>query len=371
MKVPFVDLYAQYLTIKTDIDAAIEKTIVNSSYIGGAPVKQFEDAFASYLGLKHVVACANGTDSLEIILKAWGVGEGDEVIVPAHSWISTSESVGNVGATPVFVDVEADYFTIDVNKIEAAITPRTKAIIPVHLCGHPADMPAIMEIAAKHNLKVMEDCAQSHGASINGKKAGTFGHAASFSFYPGKNLGAYGDAGGMATDDEALAATIRMIANHGQKGKHNHLMEGRNSRLDGLQAAILSVKLNHLGKWTEERIARAANYSNLLGDAGVAIPSVKEGYRHVYHLYMIRTEHREQLMQLLKENEIETAIHYPTALPFLPCYARRGFTPEDFPVAFYNQSRILSLPLFAELTTAQLEKVAMLVASFENVPVQG
>jgi dTDP-4-amino-4,6-dideoxygalactose transaminase len=232
-------------------------------------------------------------------------------------------------------------------------------------------MPVIMEIAAKHNLKIMEDCAQSHGATINGKKAGTFGHAASFSFYPGKNLGAYGDAGGMATNDDALAETIRMIANHGQKGKHNHLMEGRNSRLDGLQAAILSVKLNHLEKWTEERIARAANYSSLLGDAGVAIPSVKNGYRHVYHLYMIRTEHREQLMQLLKENEIETAVHYPTALPFLPCYSSRGFTPEDFPVAFYNQSRILSLPLFAELTAAQLEKVAMLVASFENVPVQG
>ena len=175
----------------------------------------------------------------------------------------------------------------------------------------------------------------------------------------------------MATNDDVLAATIRMIANHGQKGKHNHLMEGRNSRLDGLQAAILSVKLKHLEKWTEERIVRAANYSDLLGDAGVAIPSVKNGYRHVYHLYMIRTEHREQLMQLLKENEIETAIHYPTALPFLPCYANRGFTPGDFPVAFYNQSRILSLPLFAELTAAQLEKVAMLVASFENVPVQG
>ena len=189
MKIPFVDLYAQYQTIKKEIDSAIEKTITQSAYIGGPAVKDFENAFAAYLGVKHVIACANGTDSLEIILKAWGIGEGDEVIVPAHSWISTSEAVGNVGALPVFVDVETDYFTMDVSLIESAITAKTKVIIPVHLYGHPANMPAIMQLAEKHNLKVMEDCAQSHGAMINGKKAGTFGHAASYSFYPGKNLG--------------------------------------------------------------------------------------------------------------------------------------------------------------------------------------
>ncbi len=369
-KIPFVDLYAQYQGIRNEIDAAIDQTIKNSSYIGGSAVKDFEDAFASYLGVKHVVACANGTDSLEIILKAWGVGEGDEVIVPAHSWISSSEAVGNAGALPVFVDVEADYFTIDVDKIEKAISSNTKVIIPVHLYGHPANMPAIMKLAEKHGLKVLEDCAQSHGAAIDGKKAGTFGHAASYSFYPGKNLGAYGDAGCMTTNDDALAETIRMIANHGQKGKHNHLIEGRNSRLDGLQAAILSVKLPHLEKWTASRINNSALYTKLLQGSAVKTPITKEGYRHVYHLYVIKTTNREALVQLLKENDIETAVHYPTALPFLPCYADRNHRPEDFPAAFANQSQILSLPLFAELTAAQIQKITSLVQTLEHVSVQ-
>jgi dTDP-4-amino-4,6-dideoxygalactose transaminase len=271
----------------------------------------------------------------------------------------------------VFVDVEADYFTMDVSLIESAITAKTKVIIPVHLYGHPANMPVIMQLAEKHNLKVMEDCAQSHGAMINGKKAGTFGHAASYSFYPGKNLGAYGDAGCMTTNDDALAEMVRMIANHGQKGKHNHQIEGRNSRLDGLQAAILSVKLPHLEEWTTSRIKNAAFYTSLLQDTAVKTPLIKEGYRHVFHLYVIRTAHREALAELLEENDIETAVHYPTALPFLPCYANRNYRPEDFPAAFANQSQILSLPLFAELTQDQIEKVASLVHAFENVPVQG
>ncbi|MFT3846483.1 MAG: DegT/DnrJ/EryC1/StrS family aminotransferase [Lacibacter sp.] len=371
MKVPFVDLYAQYQRIKPSVDAAIEHTILHSAYIGGAAVKEFETSFAAYCGVKHVVACANGTDSLEIILKAWGIGEGDEVIVPAHSWISTSEAVGNVGATPVFVDVEADYFTINPLLIERAITERTKAIIPVHLCGHPADMPAIMSIAEKYGLKVMEDCAQSHGAAIQGKRTGTFGHAASYSFYPGKNLGAYGDAGCMTTDDDALAETIRMIANHGQKGKHNHQIEGRNSRLDGLQAAVLLAKLPHLEQWTEERISNAAYYTKLLEGSVVKTPVVKEGYRHVYHLYVIKTNQREALVQLLKENGIDTAVHYPTALPFLPCYSNMNHRPEDFPAAFANQSTILSIPLYAELTPEQMEKVSAVIRSFSHVPVQG
>lgn len=371
MKIPFVDLYAQYLAIKEEIDTAIEQTIANSSYIGGDAIKHFEQSFADYCGVKYVVACANGTDSMEIILKAWGIGEGDEVIVPAHSWISTSEAVGNVGATPVFVDVEADYFTIDVLLIEQAITSKTKAIIPVHLYGHPADMPAILQLAAKHQLKVMEDCAQAHGATIHGKKVGTFGDAASYSFYPGKNLGAYGDAGCMTTNDNALAEAIRMIANHGQKGKHNHLIEGRNSRLDGLQAAILSAKLPHLEEWTMARINNAAQYSRLLRGSSVKTPVVKEGYKHVHHLYVIKTTHREELIQLLKENKIETAIHYPTALPFLPCYANRNHQPTDFPAAFANQAQILSIPLFAELTDEQIERVASLIHSFDYVSVQG
>lgn len=371
MKVPFADLYAQYQLIKQDIDAAIEQTILDSSYIGGDAVKKFEEAFAAYCGVKHVVACGNGTDSMEIILKAWGIGAGDEVIVPAHSWISTSEAVGNVGATPVFVDVEETYFTIDHRLIEQAISSKTKAIIPVHLYGHPADMPAIMELAKKYKLKVLEDCAQSHGATIHGKKAGSFGDAASYSFYPGKNLGAYGDAGCMTSNDDDLATTIRMIANHGQQGKHNHLIEGRNSRLDGLQAAILLAKLPYLDQWKQARIDRAAYYTQLLQDAGVSTPVVKNGFEHVYHLYVIKTNNREALMQLLKENGVDTAIHYPTALPFLPCYSNRGFQTGEFPVAFANQSQILSLPLFAELRNEQIEKVTSLIQAFNRVPVQG
>lgn len=361
MKVPFVDLYAQYLDIKKDIDSAIGNTIRTSAYIGGPVVKEFEKAFAAWVGIDHVVACGNGTDSIEILLKAFGVGAGDEVIVPAISWISTSEAVGSVGATPVFVDIEEDYFAIDPTRIEAAITKKTKAIIPVHLYGHPADMPAIMSIAAKHNLAVIEDCAQSHGARIDGKAAGTFGHAASFSFYPGKNLGAYGDAGCMATNDPAIAEHARMIAQHGQKGKHNHLIEGRNSRLDGLQAAILLAKLPHLTGWTERRIANAARYDQALRGSGVCIPKTRPGSRPVYHLYVIRVADRAAVQAKLEKAGVETAIHYPTPLPFLPCYARSGHKPEDFPVATACQHTILSIPMFAELTAEQIAYVASII----------
>lgn len=349
MKVPFADLYAQYLTIKKEIDQAIETTIRNSSYIGGQAIKEFEAAFAAYLGIDHVIACANGTDSIEILLQAFGVGEGDEVIVPAISWISTSEAVSSVGATPVFVDIEKDYFTMDPALVEKAITPRTKAVIPVHLYGQPADMPAIMKIAGAHALIVIEDCAQAHGAKIAGRTVGTYGHASSFSFYPGKNLGAYGDAGCMATNDPAIAEKSRMISQHGQKGKHNHLIEGRNSRLDGLQAAILLAKLPHLEKWTEARIAAARKYDILLRNAGVTLPPTRAHVRHVFHLYVIRTEGRDRLQGALTDAEVETAIHYPTALPFLPCYRDRDLKPGDFPVAYCSQKSILSLPLFPEL----------------------
>jgi len=367
MKLPFVDLFKQYQSIKDEIDAAISKCISDSSFIGGRTVAEFEKSFSEYLGVRHTIGCANGTDSLEIILKAWRIGEGDEVIVPASSWISTSEAVGNVGATPIFVDVEPDYYTIDVKQVEEKISERTKAIIPVHLYGHPADMPAICQIAEKYNVKVLEDCAQSHGASINDRKTGTFGHAASFSFYPGKNLGAYGDAGCMVTNDDDLADRLRMIANHGQQGKHNHVMEGRNSRLDGLQAAVLSVKLPYLERWTNERIQHAEYYLDQLKDSHYVLPKMKSGYKHVFHLFVVRSEARDLLASELKRNGVETAIHYPTALPFLPCYAERRFTQDDFPVAYRNQSRILSIPMFAELTPEQQELVVEQMLSFKAV----
>jgi len=360
MNVPFVDLKAQYRTIQAEIDAAIASAITNTQFIAGAPAEQFEKAYSEFMGMKHTIACANGTDSLEILLSAMGIQPGDEVIVPAISWISTAEAVTTAGGTPVFVDVNEDYL-IDISKIEERITSRTKAIIPVHLYGNPVDMPALMAIAKKHGLLVLEDCAQSHAATIHGKKAGTFGNAASFSFYPGKNLGAYGDAGAMVSDDDKLIEMARAIANHGQQGKHNHILEGRNSRMDGIQAAVLNVKLPHIEKWTESRRQNAAHYQNFL-DSRVVKPHEREGFRHVYHLYVIQHESREDLMRILKENGIESAIHYPTPLPHLACYKSRfNFATGDFPMAEKLASRIISLPMFPELNAEQIEYVSKII----------
>lgn len=356
MKIPFVDLKAQYNSLLPAMDEAIMDAIHNTAFIAGGPADAFEKAYSSYMGMKHTVACANGTDSLEILLKAMGIGNGDEVLVPAISWISTAEAVTTAGGTPVFVDVDDDLL-INVDLIEQHITARTKAIIPVHLYGNPADMNRIMDIASKHGLLVLEDCAQSHAATIHGKKAGTFGHASSFSFYPGKNLGAYGDAGGMVTNQDELARIARAIANHGQEGKHNHILEGRNSRMDGIQAAVLNTKLPHLEKWTNMRIQNAHAYNELLNES-VHKPKEREGFRHVYHLYVIQHENREELAKCLKDKGIDTAVHYPVPMPFMPCYSRFKLSEIDFPNAAKIAKRILSLPMYAELTQEQIAYVA-------------
>jgi dTDP-4-amino-4,6-dideoxygalactose transaminase len=358
MNIPFVDLYSQYLSIRSEIDIAIERVIKNSSFIGGEEIVNFEKLFSEYLGFKHTVSCANGTDSIEIILEALGIGNGDEVIVPAISWISTSEAVSRVGATPIFVDIEPDYFTIDTAKIEEKITSKTKAIIPVHLYGHPCNMSAITEIAKAKNIFVIEDCAQAHGAKWKGNMAGTFGIAASFSFYPGKNLGAYGDAGAMVTNDSDLARKLKRIANHGQEGKHNHIIEGRNSRLDGLHAAILSVKIKHLNKWTISRQLAAEKYSNYIKSNEILLPKTHPDAEHVFHLYVIRHNKRENVIQHLEKLGISTAIHYPKALPFLKCYEHFNSTSTDYPVASDYQNKILSLPIYAELTEKQIEYIS-------------
>lgn len=368
MNVPFVDLGRQYNELKEQIDEAIAMVVRDHGFIGSLNNKhilEFEKSFGSFIGSKHTIACGNGTDALEILVKSLGIGPGDEVIVPALSWIATSEAVSNMGATPVFVDIEPDYFTIDPDRIEEKITSRTKAVIPVHLYGHPADMKRIMKIAHKHKLIVIEDCAQAHGATIEDKRVGTFGDAAAFSFYPGKNLGAYGDAGCMVTNNDDIAQKARMIAQHGQSGvKHKHFIEGRNSRMDGMQAAILSAKLPHLADWTESRIKHANSYSSHLKELPIDTPKVQIEYRHVFHLYVIRTTKRDELRNFLSEKDIATSIQYPAALPFLDAYAKHDLTKEDFPIVTKYQEQILSLPMFPELTDKEISYVTGCIGEF-------
>lgn len=357
MKVPFVDLKAQYHSLKNEFDAAILDVVGNTAFVAGRYAAAFEASFAEYIGVENCIAVANGTDALEIALAAIGIGPGDEVIVPANTFFATAEAVANVGATAVFVDCEPNFYNIDVEKIEEKITPRTKAIIPVHLYGLPAEMDGVMAIAKKHGLKVFEDCAQSHGADYKGKRTGTFGDVATFSFYPGKNLGAYGDAGAIVTNDADASTRARLIANHGQPAKYQHTVIGRNSRMDGIQAAVLSLKLQHLDDWLDARRRNADRYNELLADTGIPLPTAPEYSRHTYHLYVIRVKDRDAVAVKLNEAGVDTGLHYPTALPFLAVYAEAGYQPSDFPVAHSQMSELLSLPMYAELTDEMIEYV--------------
>ena len=363
MKIPFVDLHAQYLTIKAEIDKAMAEVIAQSSFIRGPQVDAFERAWAEMLGVKHCVSCANGTDALYIATRALGVKSGDEVITTAHSWISTSETITQTGGRVVFCDTDYDTFTINPALIETKITSSTVGIIPVHLYGQPADMDAIMAVARKHKLWVIEDCAQAHLARYKGKLVGTFGNAATFSFYPGKNLGAYGDAGCAVTNDGSLADWMATFARHGGKGEH--VMEGINSRMDGLQGAVLNVKLPHLPAWTRSRQRVAGRYNEMLKGIGdIITPGVASDREHVYHLYVIRTEKRDALKKHLANADIATVLNYPKALPFYPAYSYLGHSPKDFPVAYANQSRILSLPIFPEMGGEMISYVAAKIAEF-------
>jgi len=365
MKVPFVDLKAQYLSIQGEIDAAIRDIINNTAFIGGKPVSDFETAFAALYGIEHCISVANGTDSLYIIMKMLGIGKGDEVITVANSWISSSETISQTGAKPVFIDIDPDYYSLNERLLEGAITSKTKAIIPVHLHGQSVNMDEVMHIANKYNLPVIEDCAQSHFSEFKSIRVGTFGIAASFSFYPGKNLGAYGDAGAIITNDAKLAEKCKMYARHGALKKHEHQIEGVNSRLDGLQAAILSAKLPYILDWTAARIRCADTYDQLLrGIPSIVTPKRRENTQHSFHLYVIRAENRDDLAQHLKDCNIETAIHYPTALPNLKAYKYLNHGPDDFPVATTYQSQILSLPIYPELTDTQMEYVAECITNF-------
>jgi len=364
MKIPFVDLQAQYKTIKSDIDTAIQNVINDTAFIKGEYVQKFEKEFAEFCGVNNCVSVGNGTDAIFILLKALGVDKGDEVITAANSFIATSEAITATGAKVVFIDCHPDFYTINPSLIEEKITKKTKAILPVHLYGQPADMDSILKISDKYDLFVVEDAAQAHGALYKNKKTGSFGKGGCFSFYPGKNLGAYGDAGAIVTNDPDLAKNCRMLANHGRIEKYNHEIEGYNSRMDGLQAAILSVKLKYIDKWNRERRRVADYYDKHLNLHQIVKPKRQPNTEHVFHLYVIQAENRDELRNFLKEKGISTGIHYPIALPFLKAYDYLNHRKEDFPVAARLSESILSLPIYPELSEEQCRYVVDLIHEF-------
>lgn len=363
--VPFVDLKAQYISIQDEIDVAIKNVITETAFIGGKYVKAFEKAFAEQYGVDHVVACANGTDSLYIIMKMLGIGAGDEVITVANSWISSSETITQTGARPVFVDIDPLYYSMDEQLLEAAITTKTKAVIVVHLHGQMCAIDTIKTICDKHGISLIEDCAQSHFSAYKDMQAGLTGIAGSFSFYPGKNLGAYGDAGCIISNNEELATKCRMYASHGALVKHQHEIEGINSRMDGLQASILLAKLPYIKEWTAKRIEVASWYNEALkGIEEIIVPSLRPNSKHSYHLYVLLAAHRDELLQYLKEQGVEAAIHYPRILPMLPAYSYLGYTAADFPIAYDYQHKIISLPIYPELKKEQVNYVAEVIKAF-------
>ena len=369
MMIQFLDLKNINLRHKNSLLNAFAEVLDSGWFILGESVKRFEKEFADYCGVQHCVGVANGLDALILILEGYKqlgfMNNGDEVIVPSNTYIASILAVSKAGLKPVLVEPNMNTYLIDENLIEDKITSRTKAILPVHLYGRLCNMEAINAIAKKHHLKVIEDCAQSHFSEFNGRRVGLIGIAGSFSFYPGKNLGAYGDAGCIITNDDEMAARFRMYANHGALIKHKHEMEGINSRMDGLQAAILSAKLPFILKWTEQRIKNAALYNKHLdGIAQIRPPKVRPNSKHTYHLYVIKAQRRDELMTYLKEKGIETAIHYPTPLPNLPAYAYLGTKPSDFPVATALQEQILSLPMYPELEEKQIEYIAQTIRTF-------
>ena len=365
--VPFGDLYSQYENLKEEIDYAIENVIKTSAFVRGYHVETFEESFANIMQRAFCVSCGNGTDALYIALKAMGIKPGDEVIVPAHSWISTSEVVTQAGGRVVFCDTDSSTYTLDVASLKSKITSKTVGVIPVHLFGQSAAMPSIMEVCDSNHLWVVEDCAQAHLATINGQQIGTFGNAATFSFYPGKNLGAMGDAGAIITSDSSLAERMAMYARHGGLKKGEHYVEGINSRLDGLQAAVLNVKLRYLSGWTDQRQKIAKQYLSHLSDIeGLELPTIRAGCEHVWHLFVIQHDDRDRLKEYLSSVGISTAINYPIALPFVPAYKYLNHRSTDFPNAYHNQSRILSLPLYPEMSQDKINYVIEKLHDFSN-----
>ena len=361
MHVPFVDLKAQYQSLRDDIGVAINHVFEGGVYANGPNVTAFEREFADYVGTPNAIGCANGSDALELVFRSWGTRAGDEIIVPANAWITAVSSATMYGAKPVFVDVDEHTGTLDPVDVERKITFRTKAIVVVHTFGVPADMDAILRVARPRGIRVLEDCAQSLGARIDGHQVGTIGAAATFSFRPDKTLGAYGDGGAIVVNRDEDAELLRRIGHSGQAFENDHRMEGRNSRLDELQAAVLRVKLRHLDDWVDARRRHAARYRAQLAGLPLTLPTVPKFAEPSWQIFAIRVEHRDGLREALAREQIETHVHYPVALPFVPAYAYLRHTPEQFPVAYARQSTLVSLPMYAELSDEQIDHVCAVV----------
>jgi len=358
VRVPFLDLQAQYHSIKADVDAAVARVLESSQFVLGEEVACFEKEFAAASGAAFGIAVNSGTSALHLAFLAAGVGPGDEVITVPHTFVATVAAIRYTGARAVFVDIDPVSFNMDPAKVESAITPRTKAIAPVHLYGQPADMDPILEIARRHALVVVEDAAQAHAARYRGGPVGSLGDLACFSFYPGKNLGAYGEGGIVVTSNAEYARAIRMLRDWGQDRKYHHVLAGFNYRMEGMQGAILRVKLRHLESWTEARRAHAARYRALLADTGLGLPAEMPGARHVYHVFAVRTREREALIQHLAEEGIQTGVHYPVPVHLQPAYRDPAWAEGSFPNAEQAAQEVLSLPLYPEMTEAHLQAVS-------------
>jgi dTDP-4-amino-4,6-dideoxygalactose transaminase len=369
--IPFVDLKSQYRSIKPEIDRAIQQVLDESQYILGPAVSAFERDFATFCRTKEAIGVNSGTSALHLALLALGVRPGDEVITVPFTFVASVSAIEYAGAKPVLVDVEADYWTMDPAQLEAAITPRTKAIMPVHLYGQPADMDPILAIAEKNGIPVVEDACQSHGSDYQGRRCGSMGQIGCFSFYPGKNLGAYGEGGAAVTNDAALATRIRLLRAWGEETRYEHKYRGFNYRMDGIQGAVLGVKLKHLESWTEARRARAATYARALQDTGVVVPVERPGVRHVYHVYVVRTPDRDGLRARLTEAGVQTGVHYPIPVHLQPAYRDLGYSVGDFPVSERAAREVLSLPIYPELTEEQIETIAGVCRASVTAPVRG
>ena len=367
LKVPYLDLKAQYQNIKPEIDAAISRVLESCQFVLGSEVAGFEKEFAVYCGASECIALNSGTSALHLALLAAGVGPSDEVITVPFTFVASVAAILYVGARPVLVDIDPDTFTMNPAAIEAAITPRTKVILPVHLYGHPADMDPILQVARRHGLAVIEDAAQAHGAKYKERRVGSLGDIACFSFYPTKNLGAYGEGGAITTSNTEYARTTRMLRDWGQDRKYHHLLRGFNYRMEGLQGAILRVKLRHLDQWTELRRAAASKYNRLLADCGVELPREIPWACHVYHVYTLRTKDREALQAALRTEGIETAVHYALPVHLQPAYADLGYSRGAFPQSEKAAEEVLSLPLYPEITDTQIQKVAQALTSLAAV----